>query len=271
MKRRLLAAAAAVLLPIACMLCLFSCGKLTPEVVFLNVGEGNAALIRTAAGDILIDAGPEDSQAMLCERLRQLGVRELALLILTHPDEDHIGGADGVLQAFPVQEIWTNGETADTDSYDALLRAAGSHSIRTVTAGERWTVGNAAITVLSPTAEAAGSENENGLVLLAEAAGTRLLLMGDAGQETEARLLRQAGQVNLQADILLAGHHGSDSASGEAFLAAVAPRQIVISCGAGNAYGHPDGRALARMQAVCDRIRRTDLEGEVHIQLGEGV
>lgn len=241
----------------------------TPEAVFFDVGEGSATLIRTTAGNILIDTGPEDSQAVLCERLRQLGVREFALLVLTHPDEDHIGGADGVLRAFPVQEIWTNGEAADTDSYRALLRAAKQVPVRVVAASERKMLDGVTVTVLSPTVEASGSENENGLVLLVETAGTRLLLMGDAGQETEARLLGQAGGPDLRADILLAGHHGSDSASGAAFLAAVSPREIVISCGAGNAYGHPDGRALARMQAVCGRIRRTDLEGEIHISLEE--
>ena len=70
---------------------------------------------------------------------------------------------------------------------------------------------------------------------------------------------------DLRADVLIAGHHGSDSASSAEFLAAVSPNEIVISCGAGNEYGHPDGRALKRMRAVCDTIRRTDLEGDVRI------
>ena len=243
-----------------------------PEAVFLDVGEGSATLIRTAAGSILVDAGPENTQEKLVAHLKQLGVRELALLVLTHPDEDHIGGADGILRAFPTREVWSNGEPAESDSYLAFLRAAEAVGlpVQVVSAGEGREIGGVAVTVLSPAAESTGtqSENENGLVLLVEAAGRRLLLMGDAGRETEARLLT-AMPDGLHADILLAGHHGSDSAGSEAFLAAVAPETIVISCGAGNASGHPDGRALERMRAVCGDIRRTDLAGDIRIGLSE--
>lgn len=242
------------------------------EVVFLDVGEGSATLIRTEAGCILVDAGPESTQETLVEHLKQLGVRELALAVFTHPDEDHIGGADGILRAFPTREVWTNGEPAESDSYDAFLRAVEAEQVpvRSVSADAHWESGDLAVTVLSPAAALAGtqSENENGLVLLVEAAGKRILLMGDAGQETETRLLAELPD-SLHADILLAGHHGSNSAGSEAFLAAVAPETIVISCGAGNAYGHPDGRALERMQAVCGDIRRTDLLGDIRIGLSE--
>ncbi len=261
---------AAILL--AAVLAVNLCGSAapTPEVIALDVGEGSATLIRTDAGDILIDAGPEDAQNRLCERLHRLGVRSLALVIFTHPDEDHIGGGDGILRHFPTEEIWTNGEAADSDSYAALLRAAETVPMRTVTAGERRTVGKATVTVLSPDADVAGSENENSLVLAVELAGRRLLMMGDAGEETENRLLNlTAGTDSLRADVLFAGHHGSDSACSAAFLAAVAPEQIVISCGADNPYGHPDGRALERMRAVCGDIRRTDLEGDIHLDFSE--
>lgn len=238
-----------------------------PELVCMDVGEGSATLIRTSDGDLLIDAGPENDQATLCERLRQLGVRSLALLILTHPDEDHIGGADGILRHFSVQEIWTNGEIADSDSYRTFLRAAAEIPIREVCRGTRATIGEAEICVLSPTADSQTAGNENGLVLRLTVGATRILIMGDSGCSTEEMLLEQLGAEELRAEILLAGHHGSNTASSSHFLQAVAPEQIMISCGKGNAYGHPDGRALARMQAICDRIRRTDVEGEIHITL----
>lgn len=257
---------------LAAVLAVNLCGSAapTPEVIALDVGEGSATLIRTEAGCILIDAGPEDSQNRLCERLYRLGVRSLALVIFTHPDEDHIGGGDGILRRFPTEEIWTNGEAADSDSYAALLRAAKTVPVRAVTAGERRTVGEASVTVLSPDAGLAGSENENSLVLSVELAGHRLLIMGDAGEETENRLLNlTAGTDSLRADILFAGHHGANGSCGAEFLAAVAPEQIIISCGAENPYGHPDGRALERMRAVCGDIRRTDLAGDIHLDFSE--
>ena len=241
----------------------------TPEIVFLSVGEGSATLIRTADGDILIDAGPEDAETALCERLSRLGVERFALVIFTHPHEDHIGGGDGILRAFPTDAVWTNGETADSDSYRALMRAIGDVRCETVTAGAFANIGGAVITVLSPAAENDGirTENENSLVLKIHAGVTDILLMGDAGTETEASLLSRYGVAQLRADILAAGHHGANSAGGTDFLSAVSPSRIVISCGSGNRYGHPDGRALARMEAVCSDIRRTDLEGDIHIPL----
>jgi len=85
------------------------------EMICLDVGQGSSTLVRTAEGDILVDAGSEDSQDELCRKLRALGVERLSLLILTHPDEDHIGGADGVLEHFETDVIWTNGAIAEND------------------------------------------------------------------------------------------------------------------------------------------------------------
>ena len=237
----------------------------------MNVVEYNGHLL-------LIDCGvlfPEEEQPGVDLILPDFSyikdrLDKVEALVLTHGHEDHIGGGDGILRRFPTEEIWTNGEAADSDSYAALLRAAKTVPVRAVTAGERRTVGEASVTVLSPDAGLAGSENENSLVLSVELAGHRLLIMGDAGEETENRLLNlTAGTDSLRADILFAGHHGANGSCGAEFLAAVAPEQIIISCGADNPYGHPDGRALERMRAVCGDIRRTDLAGDIHLDFSE--
>ena len=266
-KKRIAALAAAILLAAAALICqLTDHTAPVPEVVVLDVGEGSATLIRTDAGNILIDAGPESSQEILCEKLRRMGVRRFELVAFTHPDEDHIGGGDAILRAFPVREIWTNGVPDANDSYDTLLRAAEAVPMRGVSAGETITVGSAVLTVLSPETRRAEDGNEGSLVLMLEISGTRILIEGDAGQSTEVKLLERLGADALRADYLIAGHHGSNSASGTEFLEAVSPREIIISCGAGNDYGHPDGRALARMRSVCDDIRRTDLDGDIRIR-----
>ena len=272
-KKRITAIAGVVLLVVAVLIYNLvdrTSGTVgTSQIVALDVGEGSATLIRTDSGNVLIDAGPESTQETLCEHLRQMGVREFALVIFTHPDEDHIGGGDAVLRAFPVREIQTNGAADSNDSYDALIRTADATGkavpMRSVSAGETATVGDVTLTVLSPLAGEAEADNEGGLVLMLTCGGKRILLAGDAGEKTEKRLLQRLGADALRADVLIAGHHGSNSASSAAFLAAVSPKEIVISCGAGNEYGHPDGRALERMHAVCDTIRRTDLEGDVRI------
>lgn len=269
-KTRMVAIAAVVLLAVAALVYhTVDRSSRAPQIVALDVGEGSATLIRTDSGAILIDAGPENTQETLCEHLRQMGIREFALVIFTHPDEDHIGGGDAILRAFPVRELWTNGASDSNDSYDALIRTADAEGsavpIKCVAAGETATFGDVTLRVLSPLAGEAEADNEGGLVLMLELDGKRVLFAGDAGEKTEKRLLKRLGADDLRADVLVAGHHGSDSASSAAFLAAVSPKEIVISCGAGNEYGHPDGRALERMRAVCDTIRRTDLEGDIRI------
>lgn len=154
-KFRFAALAAAVLLIVAAVVYRLTDRTAdTPEIVVLDVGEGSATLIRTAAGNVLIDAGPENAQEKLCGHLRQLGIRDFDLVIFTHPDEDHIGGGDAVLRAFPVREIWANGAADANDSYDTLIRTADEKavSVRCVAAGETAEVGDVILTVLSPLA-----------------------------------------------------------------------------------------------------------------------
>lgn len=237
------------------------------EIICLDVGQGNSTLLRTVEGDVLIDAGPESSQEQLCRRLSALGVESVALLVFTHPDEDHIGGGDGVLRQFPVDEVWVNGTEAENESFfrlkDELLRTniAG----RIVAAGDFAMFGRTAVTVLSPPPEGAVDGNEGSLVLSVRCGDFSMLLMGDTGKSTEEWLLQAYGPSQLRADVLHVGHHGSDSAGHLEFLQAAAPKAAVISCEAGNSYGHPDGRTLARLENAGAEIYRTDLLGEIQI------
>lgn len=243
------------------------------EIVCLDVGQGNSTLLRTGEGDILIDAGSESSQEQLCSRLRELGVESVALLVLTHPDEDHIGGGDGVLRQFSVDEVWLNGTEAGNESFfrlkDELLRTDTVE--KTVAAGDFIMLGRTVVTVLSPSAGGAADGNEGSLVLSVRCGDFFMLLMGDAGEQTEEWLLQTYGVAQLRADVLHVGHHGSSSASHQAFLQTVAPKAAVISCKAGNPYGHPDGRTLAGLKHVGAKIYRTDLLGEIQLDTdGDG-
>ena len=255
-----------------------ACGKKTEpapllEVICLDVGQGNSTLLRTGEGDVLIDAGPEAAQDALVRRLHALGVERFALVILTHPDEDHIGGADGVLREFPAERVWVNGAAEQNESSirldDALLRAGAAPEA--VGAGDAVRLGEAVLTVLFPLRGQAEAGNEGSLVLKLHCGAFSMLVMGDAGGETEEWLLEHYDPVQLRASLLHVGHHGSNGSSGADFLRAVAPECAVISCGAANSYGHPDGRTLARLEAEGITVRRTDLEGEIRISAdGEG-
>lgn len=255
-----------------CAVCICSCEKraadaLPLEIVCLDVGQGDCTLLRTREGDILIDAGTEDGQASLAVSLKALGVDRLALAVFTHADEDHIGGADGVLHDHPAERVWLNGIRAETDSFSRLeetLRLCGpAHEI--VRAGDFFVLGGVTVTVLAPFGEVPEG-NEGSLVLAVHCGSFSMLFPGDAGKEAEVVLMQQYPASQLDFTVLHASHHGSDGAGGSEFLSAVSPEAVVISCGAGNAYGHPDGRLLARLEAVGAAIYRTDLMGEIRIR-----
>ncbi len=236
------------------------------EMICLDVGQGSATLLRTPEGDILVDAGTEAGQSDLCLRLDSLGVEKLSLLILTHPDEDHIGGADGILEQFETELVWMNGETAENDSYRSLSDTLTEKNVpvKAVQVADGATFGELYVTVLSPFSDRnADSENDESIVLFLQCASFRALLMGDASDRIELQMMESYGAAHLAADVLCVGHHGSNDSACSEFLDAVQPSYAVISCGAGNSYGHPDGRTLARLESVGAEILRTDLKGDI--------
>ncbi len=259
-----------------CLLCLLTgCADRDDppllEIICLDVGQGSSTLLRTAEGDILIDAGGEETQAELCRRLQSLGVTELKLLLFSHPDEDHMGGGDGVLEQCSVRELRINQTEEPKASERRLLDTAAKQEIPcgSIREGDSFSIGGVRIAVLSPHEGATYEGNNKSLVLMVYAGETSFLLMGDAGETVEVALLERYGAENLKAEILLAGHHGANDASSAAFLQAVSPRAVLISCGAANAYGHPDGRAVERMKNAGATVWRTDLSGEIAISVYE--
>ncbi len=235
----------------------------------LDVGQGDCTLIRTSAGDVLIDAGTEASQESLRLRLELLGVERLELLILTHADEDHIGGADMLLRHFDVARVWLNPTSEEGESLLRLSMELYRLELapEAVSAGSYADIGECRIAVLFPHGGEELSGNAASLTVKLSCKSASMLFMGDGGAETEEKLLAAYPAAQLQADILHVGHHGSDTASTAEFLAAVRPARAVISCGRGNSYGHPDGRTLQRLEAAGAEILRTDRRGELVIDL----
>ena len=255
------------------LLCGSSCQK-EPEkevllqIYALDVGQGDSFLLRTGDGDILIDAGTESSQELLCLRLEQLGVKELRLAIFTHPDEDHIGGADGVLRKFSPKEIWINGAESEEECFSALLQAANScgGSPRAVSAGDALEIGGVAFFVLSPFGGEIESGNADSIVLKISCGDVSAIFTGDADLAAEEKLLSQYGASQLDCDLYKVGHHGSNTSTGRAFLTALSPDFALISSGRGNSYGHPHGDVLENLRSVGAKILRTDLEGEILLE-----
>jgi competence protein ComEC len=225
----------------------------------LDVGQGLAVLVRTREHALLYDAGPRNGDFDLGERvvlpsLRRLGERHLDLLLLSHADSDHSGGALAIARGLPLGQV-LSGEPQ---------RLPASLQAQPCVDGQNWQWDGVRFST-SRWAQARTS-NQSSCVLMVEAAGERVLLTGDIDSHAERALL-DAGR-DLRADWLLAPHHGSRSSSSAAFLEAVAPRAVLISRGQHNAFGHPHPQVVARYRARSIVMYDSVDSGALRVQLG---
>ncbi len=247
----------------------------------LNVGQGDAILIQTPDGqDLLIDGGP--SAAVVNELGKYLppGDRDLELVILTHPDSDHVTGLVSVVKRFQVRQVLTSDVPTQTATSAAWLTAIREQRVpvRNVSQGERFTLGSHLyFTVLWPPAGDAwrvgGSStptNEASVSIRLTCDGSTAVLTGDASSEVEDRSLRSG--LPVRASLLKAGHHGSRFSTSREWLEAVDPDTVVISVGAENRYNHPHPATLQRLQTAGIEVLRTDqLDGVRLKSTGSGL
>lgn len=249
----------------------------TPQTFIhtIDVGQGDATLIRQNGAYCLIDAGTKESADRLVAYLQEQGVQKLDLVIMTHAHADHIGGMPEILASFAVDRFimpnFSLSEVPTTVIFEKTLKALNDQpdcEVQTVQLGERFALDNATLTVVGAGVRGDG-QNNTSICTLFEAPGVRYLNTGDAEKEAEAELVK-SGQ-SLRADIFKAGHHGSSTSNTAALLAAASPRYIVISCGAGNDYGHPHAEAMSRFADTNAVISRTDETGSVVYTVTNGV
>ncbi len=215
-----------------------------PRVYFLDVGEGAATLIETGNNKhILVDCGNLITGARVLDFCRQGGIRELDVLIITHPHADHMGGVFQLLSELKIKRVYDNGQTIPPNPpcdiyrwYNEAVRSRKNY--RVLRRGEQLTWPGVKIDVLWPGEKLGKSWNDNALVLRLQVGEHRLLLMSDAGRQVEKVLLRQAPD-DLPAEVLQVGHHGAADASTATFLRAVKPRLAIISINRNNIRGYP--------------------------------
>lgn len=229
------------------------------EVHFLDVGQGDATLLRTADTAILVDTGRHDRRDVL-GHLQRLGVDSLDLVAITHGHADHIGQLDVLLPAMPVEEVWMSGSLANSQTFGRALDAveASDAFYEEPRTGDAATFGSLEVEVLHP-ASIGGDLHGDSLVLRVAHGGVRFLFTGDAEDDVERRLL--AGDV--AAEVYQVGHHGSRTSSTQGFLEAVSPSVAVYSAGEGNSYGHPHPEVITRLEAAGIEVYGTDRHGTV--------
>lgn len=198
--------------------------------------------------------------------MNELGIKKIDYLVATHPHSDHIGGIADVMSQFSVGCLVLTEETSDGNAYQNMLYSAEEFQIPTLIpeAGENIPFADASCDVLGPLVLDTDNSNNNSMILRITFGETVFLLMGDAEREQERDLVNSWD--DLSADVLKAGHHGSDTSSNNFFLERVMPEYAVISCGLNNQFGHPSQDALRRLKAWCKEIYRTDLDGTVIVR-----
>ncbi|MBT9098853.1 DNA internalization-related competence protein ComEC/Rec2 [Methylovulum psychrotolerans] len=254
---------AVMLLPLLCP----DNQKLRPgelNVTVLDVGQGLAVAVQTANHWLVYDTGAKFSAQsdsglqVILPFLRLQGVARLDKLMISHGDNDHIGGAESLLQEIPAAEVLT--------SVPQLLQA---YAPQQCVAGQAWQWDGVSFTVLSPPSGLFVSENDNSCVVKITSAYGSVLLTGDIERGAELGLLRTYGD-QLHADVLVAPHHGSKTSSTASFLQTVQAETVIIPAGFQNPFGHPHAKILQRYQALGAQVLNTADSGAVTVHYANG-
>lgn len=260
----------------------------------LDVGQGLCILIQADGHYCVYDGGPADTSSKVVAILKNEGITHLDYVIASHYDEDHISGLVGVLNAFDVGKVICPDYETDTRIYRSFMNTAQEKQIPMLhpATGDRYEIGGAEIHVLAPQAypdkvdtasdtpsdTASGtasdkasdkapdsaSDNDLSICIRILYGSYSCLITGDAEKAEEESMI--ASGHNLESDTYIAGHHGSATSTSEAFLDAVLPRDVIISCGVNNPYGHPAQEVLQRIYVLGSNILRTDLQGQIDIE-----
>ncbi|PVX24860.1 MAG: MBL fold metallo-hydrolase [Candidatus Bathyarchaeum sp.] len=252
-KTRITSALLSVLLVISVTICFTPTASSQSAAIvavhFIDVGQGDCIFIDTATNDVLIDAGSASASQTVIDYLDYLNVTRIHLLIATHAHADHIGGIVDVLNCIPVNNVIFNNQTHTSATYTNFITAAQTHNLTVAQRGQTFTLTKTAnLTVLNPTQPLEFSDqNDNSIVVKLQVQNTSFLFTGDAEEPAEQSMLTSS-VVSVKCDVLKIGHHGSNTATSQAFLDLADPTYAIISAGLDNTYGHPHNQTTQKLQ-----------------------
>ena len=233
---------------------------------FIDVGQGDCEILKIAQGSstffALVDTGDQHAYTKISSDLSEMGCNEINVLVLTHPDADHVGSATGVLNNYKVDRVWQSGFTKKTKVWQDTSATINAKQIpsETVQKGTQDVWNGVTVKVLNPTPQTSTDSNNSSVVLLVSVGEKDILLMGDAENEAQANM---AQDTLPKVEVYKVPHHGSAGAYYPPFLNAIHPDYSVIEVGAGNSYGHPRPEVLQALVGIGSKVYRTDQNGDV--------
>lgn len=234
------------------------------SVHIIDVGQGDSIFIQTLEDKrILIDAGDEEAEHTVYSYLKRRGVKKIDVLIATHPDTDHIGSMDYIIDKFKISHFYMPDAKTDSEAFYNLLDSCKEKNLKIeyLTKGDRLKIDSSTtMEILSPST-ITDKNNLNSIVSLLNYKGYEFLFTGDAEKENESEILSSCNLPDIE--FLKAGHHGSSSSSTDEFIEKLKPDAVAISCGYNNDYGHPHRSVLDTFRENGAVVYRTDKNGSL--------
>lgn len=227
-------------------------------VSFIDVGQADCILIESDGEFMLVDAGNNDDAVVIKDYLDKRGVKRLKYVIGTHPHEDHIGSMDMVIDTYETENVIMPDAVTTTKTFEDVLTSVFNKglSITSPEVGDTYDIGDARFTIIAPNDDYADELNNWSVGIKLVYGDNSFVMCGDAEIEAEYDIIDNG--IDISADVLKVGHHGSDTSTSQAFLKAVNPSYAVISVGKDNTYGHPHKETIERLKDAGITIYRTD-------------
>ena len=247
------------------------------EFHFIDVGQGDATLIKVGSKNILIDTGKRSAKEALLNYLNNHGVTEIEYFVVTHFDSDHFENGVDILENYDVKKLILPDQAKTNKTIEKFLtkveEQVGTKDIEVLNAnemiGQKLDVEQLELTVLAPLRNDYDDSNDYSVTLMARYGNKRVLLTGDAEKEAEEDIVKRYTSGELDCDVYKLGHHGSRTSSSQGLLDLATPEYVIISCGVGNEYGHPHPETMDRVSNL--KIYRTDTQGSIVLTIANDV